>query len=192
MRKCFLLSLVFSLMTIACHKDLNNTPPDLAAGNSMSYAMDALTPKKRVNIIFIMSDDIGYEIPTYNGGQSYSTPNLDKMAANGVQFPNFFSHPDGGPSRLAALTGKYSFRNYVDWGYLPPDSKTFGNMLKDAAMQLPLQESGRWMAAMLLYVVPALIIIWPFFRFSHPMQQMIRINITAVIKILYYTRTDII
>ena len=38
---------------------------------------------KRPNIILIMADDVGYEIPTCNGGESYYTPTLDGMAANG-------------------------------------------------------------------------------------------------------------
>src|SRR5581483_9184818 len=59
-------------------------------------------------------------------------PNLDFLAANGVQFTQCYNHPDGSPSRVAILTGKYNFRNYVKWGYLPPSEKTFGNMLHDA------------------------------------------------------------
>lgn len=84
------------------------------------------------NIILIVANDFGFEIPTYNGGQSYSTPNLDSMAANGIQFTQCYNHPDGSPSRMAILTGKYNFRNYVRWGFLPPDEKTIGNMLNDA------------------------------------------------------------
>ena len=84
------------------------------------------------NIIFFMADDFGYELPTYTGGQSYSTPNLDFMAANGIQFTNAYSHPDGYPSRLATQTGKYNIRNYTIWGSLPAGEKTIGNMLHDA------------------------------------------------------------
>lgn len=84
------------------------------------------------NIIVIMADDLGYEIPTYTGGQSYSTPNLDFMAANGIQFTNAYSHPDGYPSRLAFQTGKYNVKNYTVWGSLPAGEKTIGNMLHDA------------------------------------------------------------
>ena len=75
------------------------------------------------NIILLIGDDIGREIPHYNGG-SYNTPNLDFMAANGTQFRYFFSHPDGPPSRLALVTGKYCYRNWVHFGYLPQTSLT--------------------------------------------------------------------
>src|SRR5678815_2266090 len=37
------------------------------------------------NIILIMADDIGYEVPTCNGGQSYQTPNIDIIAENGLR-----------------------------------------------------------------------------------------------------------
>lgn len=94
------------------------------------------------NIIIIMADDFGYELPTYTGGQSYSTPNLDFMAANGIQFTNAYSHPDGFPSRLAFQTGKYNIRNYTKWGVLPPGEKTIGNMLHDAGYATCFV--GRW------------------------------------------------
>jgi hypothetical protein len=40
----------------------------------------------RPNVILIMVDDFGYECVTANGGESYQTPNLDKLAATGVRF----------------------------------------------------------------------------------------------------------
>ena len=57
------------------------------------------------------------------------------MAANGIQFTNFFSHPDGPPSRLALMTGKYNYRNWVKFGLLADTSKTIANMLQDAGYQ---------------------------------------------------------
>ncbi len=126
----FSLWLSLFLLLCGCHKTLT----EQTGGPASELATASLTnaASTKLNIVYIMSDEVGYEIPTYNGGQSYSTPNLDFMAANGVQFSNFYSHPDGGPSRLAALTGKYSYQNFYSWGYLPPDQKTFGNMLQNA------------------------------------------------------------
>src|SRR4051794_19825666 len=79
------------------------------------------------NIILIVGDDVGYEIPTYNGGESYETPNLDFMAQGGTQFPNCFSMPDGPETRLALWTGKYNCRNFVRARYLSPTDNTLGN-----------------------------------------------------------------
>ena len=41
---------------------------------------------RKPNIVLIMADDFGYECVTANGGQSYQTPNLDRLAATGMRF----------------------------------------------------------------------------------------------------------
>jgi arylsulfatase A len=119
----------------SCQKDFENK---INAGNTSASQSAATKP----NIILIIGDDIGREIPHYNGGQSYTTPNLDFMAANGMQFPYFLSHPDGPPARLALVTGKYCYRNWVHFGYLPPTSLTFANMLHDAGYATCF--AGKW------------------------------------------------
>ena len=118
-------TLFFVLLLTACNKDLKEVQPVEGLSADLNSAA-AVQP----NIILIIADDIGREIPTYNGGQSYNTPNLDFLAANGKQFPDFLAHPDGPPSRLALFTGEYNYRNWVQFGYLPPSSLTFANMLK--------------------------------------------------------------
>jgi arylsulfatase A len=94
------------------------------------------------NIILILADDLGYEVPTCDGGQSYSTPNLDRMAAGGIRFTNCNSTPLCSPSRVEILTGKYNFRNYGKWGVLPTTNRTFANMLKNAGYKTLV--SGKW------------------------------------------------
>lgn len=95
-------------------------------------ANQALAQTTRPNIIFILADDIGYEIPTVNGGRSYSTPNLDSIARHGMNFRHCEASPLCSPSRFMLLTGKYNFRNYSVWGYVNKDEKTIGNLMKDA------------------------------------------------------------
>lgn len=120
------IALLLALMT-SCKKTFNDALPATAED------VDELRLRAgKPNIILIIGDDIGYEVPQYTGGQSYNTPNLNFMAANGMQFTNFFSHPDGPPSRLALVTGKYNFRNWVKFGLLPDTSKTIANMLQNA------------------------------------------------------------
>src|SRR6202012_4696413 len=104
-------------------KDLKDMQPAHDASEDLSQT------STKPNIILIIGDDVGREIPTYNGGQSYSTPNLDYLAANGMQFPYFLAHPVGPPSRLAMQTGEYNYRNWIQFGLLPPTSQTFANML---------------------------------------------------------------
>src|SRR6185436_2995200 len=96
---CTLFLLIYAS---GCKKDFNEKAVSSVNASSSSTARSGAP-----NIILVEADDVGYEIPTYNGGRSYSTPNLDFMAANGMQFSNFFAHPDGPPSRLALVTGKY-------------------------------------------------------------------------------------
>jgi arylsulfatase A len=128
-RKFFYFAFVFYFSMIGftgCKKDFEEKSTLSASTTNLAGV------STKPNIILILFNDFGFEIPTFNGGQSYSTPNLDFLAANGMEFGQFYNHPDGTPSRLALLTGKYNFRNYVKWGYLPPKEKTVGNMLKDA------------------------------------------------------------
>src|SRR5205809_7026865 len=83
----------------------------------------------RLNIILILADDIGYEVPRCNGGQSYITPAINGLAQTGVRFTQCHMCPNCAPTRIELLTGKYGFRNYTQWGHLDTTQKTFVNML---------------------------------------------------------------
>ncbi|MBV9963938.1 MAG: sulfatase-like hydrolase/transferase, partial [Parafilimonas sp.] len=87
---------------------------------------------QKPNIILILTDDIGYKALTCNGGNLYSTPNVDTFAKEGMRFTQCHSTPTCSPSRITLLTGKYNFRNYTEWGVLDPHQKTIGNMMHDA------------------------------------------------------------
>jgi arylsulfatase A len=96
----------------------------------------------RPNIILIMTDDMGYECLGSYGSASYKTPNLDRLAAEGVRFEHCYAQPLCTPSRVKIMTGKYNFRNYTDFGYLNPTEKTFGNLFKDAGYSTCI--AGKW------------------------------------------------
>lgn len=67
--------------------------------------------KKSPNIIIIYTDDLGYGDVGFNGATEIKTPNLDKLANNGVRFTNgFASSATCTPSRYALLTGVYPWR----------------------------------------------------------------------------------
>src|SRR5688572_5559869 len=74
---------------------------------------------QRPNIIYIMTDDMGYGDLSGYGRKEYSTPNLDKLASQGIKFLNAYSA--GAlctPTRVAFLTGRYPARTPV--GLLEP------------------------------------------------------------------------
>ena len=74
------------------------------------------------NIIFIYADDLGYgDLGCYGSG--IPTPNLDRMAAEGMRFTQFYSaNPVCSPSRAALLTGRYPTRVGVPRVLFPRDS----------------------------------------------------------------------
>ena len=61
----------------------------LAPGASVRSIFAAVRSKP--NIVLIMADDFGYECLRCNGGQSYDTPRLDQMTAQGLRFTNCHS-----------------------------------------------------------------------------------------------------
>lgn len=103
---------------------------------------DVINANNKPNIILILADDIGYEVPTYTGGQSYVTTSIDNLAQTGVQFTGCNVCPNCVPTRIELLTGKYGFRNYTGWGILDPAQKTVANMLQDAGYKTCV--AGKW------------------------------------------------
>ena len=61
------------------------------------------------NIIFIMVDDMGRDW-IYSYGASHPTPNVDRLAAQGIRFENCWCAPICTPTRMELLTGQYPFR----------------------------------------------------------------------------------
>ena len=86
--------------------------------------------KRPPNIILIMADDFGYECVGANGGTSYKTPHLDKLAKDGMRFERCYVQPLCTPTRVQLMTGKYNIRNYVKFGHLDPRAATFAQLLK--------------------------------------------------------------
>ena len=67
---------------------------------------------KKMNILFIMCDDHSYQTISAYDNRFISTPNIDRIAADGVTFANsFVANSLSGPSRACMLTGKHSHTN---------------------------------------------------------------------------------
>ena len=107
----------------------------------------------RPNLIFIMADDLGYgDVSTYHASDCH-TPNIDKLAGEGMLFTNMRANCTVcSPSRAALLTGRYPDRVGVpgvirtnpddSWGYLAPGVPTIGNELKKAGYHTAV--IGKW------------------------------------------------
>lgn len=71
-------------------------------------------PAKRPNVVLIMADDMGYsDIGCYGG--EVRTPNLDKLAAGGLRFTNFFNTARCCPTRASLMSGLYPHQAGVGW-----------------------------------------------------------------------------
>ena len=110
-----------------------------------------LLPDQPANIVLIMADDMGAECLSCYGSTSYNTPNLDALAASGVQFNNAYCTPLCTPTRVEIMTGQYPFRS--GWTKLIGGREeyialpTFGNMLQDAGYATAV--AGKWQLAYL-------------------------------------------
>ncbi len=94
------------------------------------------------NIVIIYADDLGYGDLGCYGHPTIRTPNLDRMAAEGMRFTQFYSAAEVcTPSRAALLTGRYAIRSgmchnrfrvlrNVSTGHLPEGEVTLAELLK--------------------------------------------------------------
>ncbi|MCO5295790.1 MAG: sulfatase-like hydrolase/transferase [Fimbriimonadaceae bacterium] len=83
----------------------------------------AVQTKNRPNILLIYADDLGYGDVGFNGATAVKTPNVDRLATEGLRFNNgYCSSSTCTPSRFSMLTGEYAFRQ-KGTGVLPGDAK---------------------------------------------------------------------
>lgn len=98
--------------------------------------------EKHPNIVLIMADDLGFECISANGGTSYQTPFIDKLAEQGYRFENCHAQPLCTPSRVQVMTGQYNVRNYCAFGVLDRDQVSFGKLFQDAGYKTAV--AGKW------------------------------------------------
>lgn len=106
-----------------------------------TYAQSEFQPPK-TNVILIMADDLGQETLGIYGSDSYRTPNLDQLAREGMRFDHCFSTPLCTPSRVQLMTGKYNHRNYIGFGLLDPNEKTFAHLMEASGYKTCI--AGKW------------------------------------------------
>src|SRR5688572_29480657 len=90
------------------------------AGPNLAHSAD-----RRPNIVFIMADDLGVSDLGVYGGKAIRTPNLDRMAAEGLRFTQAYAGSTVcAPSRCALMTGKHMGHCRIRGnGALAPDER---------------------------------------------------------------------
>jgi arylsulfatase A-like enzyme len=94
----------------------------------------------RPNIIVILADDLGWADLSCYGSTFHESPNLDKLATQGMRFTQAYSSsPYCSPSRAAIMTGRHPARLKIT-DYIPSNGKTGKFLPAEMKMELPLEE----------------------------------------------------
>jgi arylsulfatase A-like enzyme len=125
-------------------------------------AAPAIAADTKPNILFIVSDDHGYgDIGAYGGGEGRGmpTPNLDRMADDGMAFFTFYAQPSCTPGRAAMQTGRIPNRSGMtcvafqgQGGGLPAAEWTLASVLKTAGYETYF--TGKWHLGEADYALP--------------------------------------
>lgn len=126
----------------------------LAFALTLTAVIPAVGKVKRqdrpVNFVIINLDDAGYGDFSYNGAAGYDTPNIDRMAAEGMRFTHFLvAQPISGASRAGLLTGCYPNRIGFSGAPLPDcpygiheDEMTLGELVRQQGYSTAI--FGKW------------------------------------------------
>ncbi|UES37043.1 sulfatase-like hydrolase/transferase [Roseibium aggregatum] len=126
--------------------------------SGVAFAQDA----KKPNILFIVSDDTGYgDTGPYLGGEARGmpTPNIDKLADDGMMFTHFYAQPSCTPGRAAMQTGRIPNRSGMttvafqgQGGGLPAAEWTLASVLKTGGYDTYF--TGKWHLGEADYALP--------------------------------------
>jgi arylsulfatase A-like enzyme len=129
----------------------------LCCGLALLSAGTAAAQPRRPNVVFVLVDDMGHGDLGCTGAADIRTPNIDRLAREGVRFTDFYSNaPVCTPTRAAFITGQWQQRVGLEWAFgftaeqqrrvgakwvdepdklalgLPPESPSIARMLKGA------------------------------------------------------------
>jgi arylsulfatase len=132
------------------------------AGLAAAIFMVTAQAADKPNILFIVSDDTGYgDLGPYGGGvgRGMPTPNIDRMAAEGMTFFSFYAQPSCTPGRAAMQTGRIPNRSGMttvafqgQGGGLPAAEWTLASVLKQGGYQTYF--TGKWHLGEADYALP--------------------------------------
>ncbi|AMX04177.1 sulfatase [Microbulbifer thermotolerans] len=115
----------------------------------VSLSVTALSPEDsdRPNIVVILADDLGYADVGFNGSKDIFTPNLDKLASEGMVFDAAYTaHPFCGPSRAGLMTGRYPHKIGAQFN-LPVRGSFVGVPTEEKFISKLLNENGYYTGA---------------------------------------------
>ena len=107
---------------------------------ALNLISSAATKPDKPNILIIFTDDQGYGDLRCYGNKKNKTPELDKLANEGIKFTSFYSQSVCGPSRSALLTGRQPIRS-GGWG-MPASEITFAELMKQSGYDTAC--IGKW------------------------------------------------
>jgi len=113
------------------------------SGVSCRAALSQSTPGRRPNIVLIMADDMGFSDAGCYGGEIH-TSNLDKLAANGLRFMQFYNCARCCPTRASLMTGQYPHKVGLaqNGRSLTRNGITIAEALKQAGYNTAM--AGKW------------------------------------------------
>ena len=117
----------------------------LAAAGLTACGGNVQKEQQKPNIIFIMTDDHTTQAMSCYGGQLLDTPNMDRIAAEGIRFDNCYAtNALSGPSRACILTGKFGHMNgFTDnASRFDGSQQTFPKLLQQAGYKTGV--IGKW------------------------------------------------
>jgi len=130
--------------------------------NRMSFGRQSFrSMKSKLNVVFILADDLGWSQIGCYGSRFYRTPHIDRLAAQGMRFTDAYAAcPVCSPTRASIMTGKYPARLHLtdfiaggnfpherlkqpDWQkFLPLEEVTLGELFK--SMGYATASFGKW------------------------------------------------
>lgn len=125
---------------------------------ALAAALITTTPllaqkNQRPNIVLVMVDDLGFSDTGPYGAADLETPNIDRLAAEGLRLKEFYNNSICAPTRASLLTGQYQHKAGVGYfnvnlglaayqGFLNKESLTIAEVLKSGGYSTIL--SGKW------------------------------------------------
>ena len=104
-------------------------------------------PKRRPNVLLVITDDQGYGDLSLHGNPHLRTPHMDSIGRQGVQFTQFQVCPVCSPTRASLMTGRYNYRTgvvdtYLGRSMMYPDEVTLAERLREAGYRTGI--FGKW------------------------------------------------